>query len=238
MNEFGIPQVDLSWIRWVAISFKKKIAKLRNGIPLCEKDLKYVDDITLYIDFCSKDVFGSFKQRETFRRNLLKKSSFEKSYDKESSETYFNIFNNIAKQMNPNMAEVVRRSTSFPCSVSHVGDQLLDNAERELVLNSRIFPIDRATFTEDENQTEYLYIKYKDTRDEKSWHQSYRYLMDVISNRIESTLQDLQTHVDSLETLLFTVDKDFQRIGNIIYRRPFDEEESRRARGDLSTPFG
>eukprot|EP00111_Clytia_hemisphaerica_P020976 TCONS_00061868-protein len=238
LEEFDIQPVELSWIRWVALSFKKKISKLRNGIPLCERDLKYVDDFTLYIDFCCKDVFGSFKQRETFRRNLLKKSSFEKSYDHESCQTYFNIFNNIAKQMNPDMAEIVRQSTSFPCSVSHTGDQLLDKTEKERVLNTRSHHLNRTNSTEAENQAEYLYIKYKDTRDEKSWHQSYRYLMDVLSNRIESTLQDLQTYVDSLETLLFTVDKDFQRIGNIIYRRPFDEEESRRARADLSTPFG
>jgi len=120
-----VTSVAPTWKQWVSLSSQKRSAKLRNGIPTSDEDLKYIEDLSVYVDYCTQDVFNSFGRRECSALYRYKGKK-EKAVSRDAKEKYYNMFSRVAKDSNPGFEEdsVTRVSTSFPCSVSHVGEEL------------------------------------------------------------------------------------------------------------------
>jgi len=120
-----VTSVAPTWKQWVSLSSQKRSAKLRNGIPTSDEDLKYIEDLSVYVDYCTQDVFNSFGRRECSALYRYKGKK-EKAVSRDAKEKYYNMFSRVAKDSNSGFEEdsVTRVSTSFPCSVSHVGEEL------------------------------------------------------------------------------------------------------------------
>ena len=171
---------------------------MSNGIPRTEHDLKHLTDISTYVNYCTKDVFGSFRFREAVRK-YFKPTRIERSFDQSSKETYHNIFTEISADLNGsrNQPDQVKRvSTSFPISVSHTGKVFKDNPRQH---NDTTRPETSETIED----SDLFYIHYLDHTDFKSWHDSYRYLISIVSDRVEMDTHCLQEAVQCWESILF-----------------------------------
>lgn len=194
----SLSSATIPWIDWVTISSRKRILKLRDGIPRTEHDLKYLQDHSTYVDYCTKNVFGSFKTREAVRKHA-KPTRIERSFDQESKEIYENMFTSISSNLNgeqTRLGRVKSVSTSFPLSISHTGQVL----RYKQSINSETIPSINNEFIEEKDLN---YIHYLDHSDVKSWHESYQYLIGVLSDRVEMDKHNFQNAVQFWENILF-----------------------------------
>lgn len=174
------------------------IAKLSDGIPRTEQDLKYLQDYSTYVDYCRKNVFGSFKMRDAVRKHF-KPTRIERSFDQNSKEIYENMFTSISSNLNgeqTRLGRVKRVPSSFPLSVSHTGQIL---RYEQSINTDTILSINNKFIAEQDLN----YIHYLDHSDVKSWHESYRYLIGIVSDRVEMDEHNFQNAVQFWEGVLF-----------------------------------
>lgn len=95
-------------------------------MPSSQKDLEYIEDLSVYADYCTKDVFKSFQHRETTRPYNRGPGKSEQAFDGKAKENYHDTFIALAEEMNDrtDLREICRVSTSFPFSVSHLGENV------------------------------------------------------------------------------------------------------------------
>ena len=182
--------------------------KLSNGLPRTERDLKYLQDYSTYVDYCTKNVFGSFKFREAVRKHA-KPTRIERSFDDNSKEIYQNTFTSIASNLNGGhirLDRVNRVSTSFPLSVSYTGQVLVQRQSPNLMNTTRNTARTPPGMTSGSfGEQKLSYVHYLDHSDVKSWHESYRYLMGIVSDRVEMDEHNFQNGVQFWENVLFEV---------------------------------
>ena len=196
----------MTWKDWVSLSYRKRIEKLRNGIPYTENDTNYLEDLSVYANYLTKDVFNSFLHRKATRLYHSGTSRWEKAFTSEAKAAYYDIFKQLAKNIAVDVESVNRVSTSFPFSISHTGEVLKDVIDTEDDKKSTNFntPLDDTKASEiNEQKPDGTYIAYLDYSDPQTWHSSYNYLMDVISERVEVPKCTLQQYVADIEKELF-----------------------------------
>lgn len=112
-----------TWTEWVTKTMDKSRRALFRGIPAHADDLKHVNDLSLYADYCTRDVFNSFKARPVtasiFNTRGLKKHGL--SEDK--LDQYRHLISGVVAPpaVGSSTENVSRIPTSFPLSFAHDG---------------------------------------------------------------------------------------------------------------------
>ena len=131
LRDFNLPLNVESWKDWVLKHMNKVKKKLHNGIPQSLNDLKYVNDISTYVDYCCKDVFNSFQSRDCVQATHEQMCGVVKrvTSSNETKESLFKALNASAHLFNEEVDfdKIVRLPSSFPLSHSHTGKPLHSN---------------------------------------------------------------------------------------------------------------
>ena len=202
--------------------YKSKL-KLNNGIPRTKNDLQYINDMTTYMNYLTKDVFNSFRQKgvsPTYRRS---ENYYEKGYNDEAKKEYHKLFTAVAEELNPgrNIKDIKRASTSFPYSVNHLGHVISSvskpfthggkacdlKTNKEIYFSENINAQEKiqdfdTSFTE-KADAPFRYLLYTRCMNFQDFHDSYKYLLLVIARRFEFTSIELQRYVHYIESLIF-----------------------------------
>lgn len=219
--------------------------RLYRGIPRDKTDVEYIQDLSVYEDYCIKDVFNEFDPRTASCSYRKCEGGWRTAAGcKGPKAQYLEQFYPVAQLLNPlnNLENVNRVPTSFPLSVDNVGRIIckdtfededkcmikLDQTKSKLNLcndvidglqtniedsiDADLFNLASPTYNKmsDMNVNKKIekdpdaYHYYHDQQTEHAWTDSYRYLMTVMSRRVEmSSPIFLQKYVRRVEKLLF-----------------------------------
>ncbi|XP_057293268.1 uncharacterized protein LOC130621916 [Hydractinia symbiolongicarpus] len=282
LEKLDIPTVE-PWKGWVTRTMMKAKMKLHNGIPHYEEDLNYINDISVYADYVTKDVFKSFASRPTSRPYHFHYPSFRKGFNEQAIEQYYNTFSSLAESLNEHvkLEDIKRVPSSFPLSISHVGeiisvstaglnqcdivtnssakigdvnkmqndaidktpnidddkikdknvdikrnditDKTLNTLDNEVTdekvkrIQNQNIQDETSQMLEDlpslsqcndgESRDHYEgYVLYPDWSNQQEWHDSYKYLMKILSRRVELSEIELQSCVRTLELKIFNAE--------------------------------
>ena len=222
VEQFGAQSIP-TWKDWVEKHLYKSKLKLNNGIPRTINDMQYINDMTTYMNYLSKDVFNSFRQKRASRTHHTAEMQYEKGCNDQAKEEYHKLFTAVAEELNPgrNIKDIKRVSTSFPYSVNHLGHiissvrkpRIHEGKARDLKTNKEIYFSENINAQEkiqdfDTSFTEKVdapfgYLLYTRCMNFQDFHDSYKYLLLVIARRLEFTSVELQRYVHYIESLIF-----------------------------------
>jgi len=238
LEQLSIPSIP-SWKEWVVEHMRRMKSRLKNGIPLNESEMFYVDDLRTYTDYLQKDVFKSFNQRVakgTFRQEY----SWYKGYDSSAKEHYHKMFEPVAKHHNPQLKddEVTRKNNSFPFTYNELGESSSFGTVKDIIIDETINSTTHKPVSDLEeentlklenykrvcgsvkctdcsvnlNSTEsFTYMIYERYKNINDVHHSLRYFLSTIATRFELRDTDVYSYILELEGRLF--DKEL----NILY---------------------
>ena len=217
LKKLNLSSVE-SWKSWVSGSMLRRRIKLYNGIPEREEELKNIHDYSVYADYCSKDVFKNFHQRSTTTSYHYSRYSCAAAFDASAKEQYYKCFSNVAEELNPdiNLQNIQRKSSSFPYSSTYSGDLIfIDKNISQVNSDKTSCNLQNETCEDnlpDEVDSVNSYIMYAERKHEedcnkyknsKDWHSSYKYLLTVVSDRVELSPEIVHRYVQDLEHKLF-----------------------------------
>ena len=121
------------------------------------------------------------------------------------------LLKTVADELNKekNLDEIKRVPSSFPNSVSHIGEYIKGFKEYtdDVTKTTHDDVIDddsnKVTTSTESNESGFGYVFYTKQYDLGAWHDSYKYLLHVASSRIVVNIYVLQSVVQELELKLF-----------------------------------
>ena len=174
--------------------------KLENDVPWSDEQLKLVHNPTTYTSFCKSDIFGSWEPCDKVYTGIaVKHFRASRTTNEESQQRYAQLFRSLmSKDQEKEFNGVVTpQVTSFPATCSHVADDevsCFDNLRSRGINTERLFEYGEAV--------KYIYYMAND-QNQNSFHSSYDTLLDILADRIEVKVEDIQDKVAKLEKALF-----------------------------------
>lgn len=174
--------------------------KLENGVPWSDEHLKLVRNPTSYTSFCKSDIFGSWGPSDKVYTGIQSKNyRADRTTNEESQQRYAQLFKSLMnKEQEKEFSGLdTPQVTSFPATCSHVADGeggCFDNLCSRGMNTTRLF----------EYGKDIKYICYlANNQNHNPFHSSYESLLNILADRIEVKVKDIQVKVAKLERALF-----------------------------------
>ncbi|XP_047136528.1 TATA box-binding protein-associated factor RNA polymerase I subunit B isoform X1 [Hydra vulgaris] len=193
---FNLTRVE-TWKHWMFKNTNKVKKKLHNGIPQNLNDLKYINDVSTYVDYCCKDVFSSFQPRDCVLATHEQMSRVVRrvTSNSETKESLFKIFNASARHFNEevDLDNIIRLPSSFPQSHSLIGEPLYtmnDTSDSELKLEVKNCLCRNTGASKNLPSISYASLMEP--------NESCKYLIDVLSKRFLIDESELQIYLKAV----------------------------------------
>lgn len=177
---------------------KKKQTDVRRIYPRCENDLTYITNCTNYAMYCAEEVLRGSDNLAS-RQCMHDAHSTFKACMSGAKEEYYGIMNEAVRELESGRPEQFRKLSSssfvYDCISQAAGTDISCKCQKRNKLGSKTQALS------DHNKDSYL-IYLNDLSGLKV-HDSYRFVLDVFSRRIEIKSVELHEFITYVETMLF-----------------------------------